>query len=269
LPEIIELGPFMLRGSLLIILLSAAAGFVHLYIKLRQSSLHKSPIGDLILNGIIIVVISWKLGPLVYEPSMLWKEPIKLLMVSGTVDIALFGGVIAAAYWSVRLRKLGLSWYVMLDALSYLLSAAILVYSLLTLQYGLIVVSLIVILVQWIGNFVISEGSASRLTYSILGVGSLLSSIFIPQTVFIFNLSVLQIAAILIALLGAAITPKGEDWIDESLSTYTTFGKELNDMAANRSGDSIEQQKQKNQNKSPQDNPGIDKKLDGPNRPST
>lgn len=259
----------MLRGSLLSVLLSAAAGFVYLYIKLRQGSIHKSPISDLILNGIIIVVISWKLGPLLYEPSMLWKEPIKLLMVSGTADIALFGCVIAAAYWSVRLRKLGLSWYVMLDSLSYLFSAAILVYSLLTLQYGIIAVSIIIIIVQWVGKFDISEGSVSRLTYSILGVGSLLSSIFIPQMVFIFNLSVLQIAAILTALLGVAITPKGEGWIDESLSTYTNFGKELNEMAANRSGDSIEQQKQKNQNKSPQDNPGIDKKLDGPNRPST
>lgn len=40
-------------------------------------------------------------------------------------------------------------------------------------------------------------------------------------------------------------------------------------MAANRGGDSIEQEEQKKQNKSPQDHPGVDKKLDGPNRPST
>jgi len=39
-------------------------------------------------------------------------------------------------------------------------------------------------------------------------------------------------------------------------------------MTPNDSGDSIEQQKQKNQDKSDKQ-PGVDKKLNGPNRPST
>lgn len=216
LPDIVELGPLMIRGSLLILLLSCLAGFVHLYIKLRKSSLQQSPIGDLILNGILIVIMSWKFGSLVYEPSMLWKEPIKLLMVSGTVDIAVFGGVITVAYWSTRLRKLGISWLVMLDALAYLVTGATLLYSLLTPTYGLTVISIACVIFLWSVQFTIGEGSASRYTFIILGLGGLLVSLLTEQPIVAVFLSGDQIVYILIALLGIAISPKEKNWIDES-----------------------------------------------------
>ncbi|TCZ77717.1 hypothetical protein E0485_09555 [Paenibacillus albiflavus] len=227
LQEIIQLGPLMIKSSLLVMLLAAAAGYIHLYLKIRKTSFDKSPISDLILNGMMIVFACWKLGPLIYEPSMLWTDPIKLLMVSGTADIAVLGIIIAIAYWSARLRKLGISWFVMLDAWSYILTAAMFIYGISLQQYGIVAVSILGIIVLWTRKLEIGEGYAARQTFILLGIGGMLASLWTSQTVILFQLSAYQMMAFLLSLIGIAISPKsGQEGIEESKSTHTMSGKE-------------------------------------------
>jgi len=227
LQEIIQLGPLMIKGSLLVMLLAAAAGYIHLYLKIRKTNFYQSPITDLILNGMIIVFACWKLGPLIYEPSMLWTDPIKLLMVPGTADIAVLGVIMAVAYWSVRLRKLEISWFVMLDAWSYILTAAMLTYGITLQQYGTVVVSILGIIVLWTRKLEIGEGYAARQTFILLGVGGMLVSLWTTQPVWLFQLSANQMMAFLLTLIGIAMSPKSSpEGIEDSKSTHTNGGKE-------------------------------------------
>lgn len=276
MPEIVQLGPLMIRGQILILVLACAVGIIHMVIKLRSVSQHKLAMADLLLNAILIIFFSWKLGPLFYEPSLLWTDPLKLLMLPGTTDIAVLGGVVAIAYLSYQLNKKGISWLAWLDAFAYFASGFMLMYGVFTLRIEIMIAGAGGAVSLWIRRYSIGEGRALRTAFIVMGIIGLGGTLFVSQSILVVFLSGEQLLYMVMALFGVSIAVTSEaigKGINEGQMAYTNrqedSQKELEDMQTTPNKDSIEQREQEKQNRSQPDRKGIDKKLDGPNRPST
>lgn len=272
MPEIVQLGPFMIRGQILILVLSCAVGIIHMIVKMRSISEHKQPFADLLLNAILIVFFCWKLGPLFYDPSLLWTDPLKLLMLPGTTDIAVLGGVVAVVYVSYQLNKKEISWLTWLDAFAYFASGFMLMYGLFTLRIEIALAGAVGAVSLWIRRYRFGEGKALRTAFILMGISGLAGSLFVPQSILAVYLSGQQLLYIVMALFGVSIAATSEvtgNGINEGQMVNTNSQKELEDMQTTPNKDSIEQRVQEKENRSQPDRKGIDKKLDGPNRPST
>lgn len=96
--ELLQLGPFALNRQLLALVLAMAAGYAAVRLAFRRSPRRQTPLSDVILNGLIIGFLVWKALPAVRDPSLLWPNPLKALMVPGGFAEAAIGAAAGLAY---------------------------------------------------------------------------------------------------------------------------------------------------------------------------
>jgi peroxiredoxin len=112
--ETITIGPFNLTISLLVWVMSALAGIgVH---RLRVRGREEAQIlGSLLTNSLIIWLICWKLSQFIFDPTVVWHEPLALLYFHGGVRGAWLAGALAVVYLYVAGRKNSITSQTMLD----------------------------------------------------------------------------------------------------------------------------------------------------------
>ncbi|MDU0204975.1 prolipoprotein diacylglyceryl transferase family protein [Paenibacillus sp. MAH-36] len=295
MPDVFQLGPLQLQGKLVAVLLACAVGLWLIRRAARQLSSREEatmtkPIDDIVFAGAIIVLIAWKLGVIVTQPSLLWTSPLKLLMVVGSSTEIMLGLLLAAVYMYVQIRKQRISLYVFLDILATGLTAAVFVYCALVPAYGLpttwpwgisvegtisrfhpfhayVSLLLLPLLIWQIGY----EGRRNRygngilLKYSLMygGAVGMLASFFAAAKPELLYLSMAQLIFLFMLVIGMLLPALA----------HNTGRRELSAMSQNDSKTQIQQEQQNKEREKSQSGAGkegfVDKKLDGPNRPST
>ncbi|MGQ7890809.1 prolipoprotein diacylglyceryl transferase family protein [Paenibacillus sp. WC2504] len=295
MPDVFQLGPLQLQGKLVAVLLACAIGLWLIRRAARQLSSREEatmtkPIDDIVFAGAIIVLIAWKLGVIVTQPSLLWTSPLKLLMVVGSSTEIMLGLLLAAVYMYVQIRKQRISLYVFLDILATGLTAAVFVYCALVPAYGFpttwpwgisvegtishfhpfhayVSLLLLPLLIWQIGY----EGRRNRygsgilLKYSLMygGAAGMLTSFFAAAKPELLYLSMAQLIFLFMIVIGMLLPALA----------HNTGRRELSAMSQNDSKTQIQQEQQNKEREKSQSDAGkegfVDKKLDGPNRPST
>jgi hypothetical protein len=133
--EAIQLGPMLIRTDLLILIASVAVAYGVLTWTVKSTPYAR--LTDHWASGILIVIASWKLGPIVYDPGSLWRAPLLVLLMPGTRSGMWIGIALALAYIAYRLRREKLSYLASSDWLALPATVGILLYHALTISYGL------------------------------------------------------------------------------------------------------------------------------------
>ncbi|MDQ0902498.1 prolipoprotein diacylglyceryl transferase family protein [Paenibacillus sp. V4I7] len=295
MPDVLQIGPFQLQGRLLALLLACALG-LWLIRRVSQRLLNHThtvtakPIEDLIFNGAVIVLLTWKLGVIVTQPSLLWNNPLKLLMVSGSGTEIALGMLIACIYMYYQIRKNRIPLLLVLDVFALGITAAAFLYCVLIPAYGLPTTVpwgigvegtvsrfhpyhayfslLLVPLLIWQHLIELRKkmlGQVVLLKYSLLfgGAAGMLASFFAAAKPTLLYLSSAQLLFLFMLIIGMLLP----------VLTHNTSRKELSELSQNDSKTQVQQEQQnleREKSAKPAGKEGfVDKKLDGPNRPST
>jgi phosphatidylglycerol:prolipoprotein diacylglycerol transferase len=128
--EMLQLGPFVLNRQLAAVFLALVAGYAAAVLAIRRSPWKASTLPDVILNGMVIGFLLWKALPAVRDPSLLWPNPLKALMVPGSSADA---GIAVASGWLYALivsLMRGISLKALADAAACGIAAFLLVHGL-------------------------------------------------------------------------------------------------------------------------------------------
>ncbi|MFC5450736.1 prolipoprotein diacylglyceryl transferase family protein [Paenibacillus aestuarii] len=293
LSDVVQIGHLQLQGRLLALLLATLAAF---WLTKRQVSLsggetNPPPIADILLNGFLIVVVCWKLGVLLTDPTILWTQPAKLLLVSGSAAELAIGIALAVLFIARQKRKHHIPLMRMLDALACGITAAAIVYCALIAEFGgptglpwgigvkgtisrfhpvhAYLALLLLPLLVW-QQFIhprrrLAAGggpSLLRATMVYGGTAGMLVSFFMNESPTIIYLSWDQLVFLCLLVIGMLLPQMA----------HNTGRKELSPMSQNDSKMQEQQEQQNKQHKEFSSAAGkegfVDKKLDGPNRPS-
>lgn len=134
--DILQLGPFVLNKSLLVLIASLVCGWGAIRLRLRVFGEAAAPALELMLNAALIVLLFWKFGHALFAPSLIWQRPMSLLLMSGAAREVGIGLLAATAFIMYRTRKMRLPIRLLLDLLAYGATAALAAYSLLRWRYG-------------------------------------------------------------------------------------------------------------------------------------
>ena len=136
MPEVISLGPFMIRMDWVLLALSGGCGYIVIQWLLKRSEFRERPVLDTLLNTLFITFLIWKFSPVLFTPSLLWTHPLGLLTMSGSLIGLWLGLAVAGWYMHRSLRRMNVSWLFVGDLLSFGFPIILMVYSLLAWQYG-------------------------------------------------------------------------------------------------------------------------------------
>ena|GEM_PF-627161 len=133
MPEVIEIGGLALNGMLLTALIAALAGYGSLRLwTARERTSRSGPWGDLTAVAALIAIAIWKFGVLFREPSLLWEQPLLLLVIVGSGAEAFAGLAAAALFWIWQSRRKGIGLLLALDALTVSAAGGLLIWNLLS-----------------------------------------------------------------------------------------------------------------------------------------
>lgn len=136
MPEVLQAGPLMIRTSWLLLALAAIAGYLLIRWKLNKVGDKGRELPDLIGNAILIILLTWKLSPAIFNPSVLWTNPASLLFVNGSGMGLWLGLGLALVYLEAARRKRGIDRPFLLDTMAYWAGLIAVVYYLFIWQYG-------------------------------------------------------------------------------------------------------------------------------------
>lgn len=102
--SIIPIGPLMIRADMVVFLICAAAGYAALRIRLRLMP-QREWILDTYLSALLIGVVSWKFGMLVFDPIRTFQHPTSLIYMTGGAKGVWLGTSLGLVYVALRWRK--------------------------------------------------------------------------------------------------------------------------------------------------------------------
>jgi hypothetical protein len=234
MPEILNLGPFMIKLDWVLLALSGIAGYMVMSKKLKATDHRNGPLLDQFTNGLLFVFLIWKLSPVIFQPSLLWTSPFSLLTMSGSASGVWLGMIAAALYMERALRKMKIPRMVFLDLLSIGMVTAILVYSLLGWQYGaattlpwgisiedpkfkyhpinvyIFLITLPLLIWQWRTNSSLGAGNMFIRFTTYYAMGLMLVSLFKPKIIVLFGLSAEQLMYLSMMILGFLVTTRNK-----------------------------------------------------------
>lgn len=284
MPEIVELGPLVLRWNLLTWLIAIALGWTVIEWRLRTVSKRYRIVSDLLFNALLIVLLYWKFGIIFDEPEMIWERPIQLLLVTGTGTEVFIGSILGGIYLLYGMLRRQIPFMILFDTLPFGVLVAIAVRSLLLWDgvATIYTVAAAVALLVWLTIRPEEHGAVFRDSLKYGGTVGLAVTLLLtlheaPEVVWLYLTPVqwIFLLASLSGLLWRAAPSDEAVVLQNTAHTKEDFGgKEWDDMERKASQDSREQRVQEQQNREETRNNEsndriVDKKLDGPNRPST
>lgn len=114
-----QIGPFHVNWVLATFFIAAAAAYFAVAIRLRLAGLEREPYLTIFFNGFVLGVAGWKFAPVLTGPDLLWKAPLKLIMMPGGSFGALLGGSAALLYVLVRSLRAGVSLPLLADLAAF------------------------------------------------------------------------------------------------------------------------------------------------------
>lgn len=117
--ELLHLGPFVLHRQLAAAIVGALAGYGAVVLAARRTKWRSAPLADVILNGLVIGFFVWKGLPAMRDPSLIWPNPLKALMVSGSAADAGLAAAIGLLYVAAASLVRGITLRALADALAF------------------------------------------------------------------------------------------------------------------------------------------------------
>jgi hypothetical protein len=240
LPDILQLGPFMIRMDWLILAISGIVGLMLMQWKLKHANLADRLVLDPLINAVIIIIIIWKMSPILLSPTLLQSNPMLWLTMPGVTVGWWLGLVAAGIYLYVNWIKKGASWRLVGDLLMIGIVSAGLTFSLFVWQYGSptslpwgisiqnpefkyhpvnvyrFLVSFPMMLWLLRNGQLLGSGKWLSITLTYYGMGLMVVSFFNNKTNFVFGLSIEQIVYLAAMSLGVGLSV---------LLTKQTYGK--------------------------------------------
>jgi len=138
-PEIMQIGSFMIQTKVLILIVSIIFAYYVVRWKLGRVQIPDEisrKLLDKMINAVILAIFVWKFTPLLQEPSLLWTRPLSLLAYTGgTLGLAL-GITAGLLYTAVALWRSRSLFPIVLDALAYGVLIAWSLYRVAFWEYG-------------------------------------------------------------------------------------------------------------------------------------
>ncbi|MCY9659428.1 prolipoprotein diacylglyceryl transferase [Paenibacillus chondroitinus] len=229
MPEILQLGPFMLKYNWLLWAIAAVVGYSVMRYRVKKAEEVDKSVLEVLSTALLIAIITWKLSPLLLSTEI-WGNPLSVLFVSGSDQGAIIGFTSAVIYTGIKCWKKGSLAWQLPDLLSYGITVMVIVYNMLSWQYGsltalpwgisimdpnhkyhpvnvyLILVSLPIIIWLW-RRSVSSIGSGELFAnfLSFFGIGLLAVSFFENQTMSVFVMSWKQLFYLVMVLCGIVL----------------------------------------------------------------
>lgn len=141
MPQMISLGPISLDGHLLVYALAIIAGYWamklrFIYERDDEVTVEMQSIMDVTLTAVNIVALFWKFGTVLFKPSLLWENPMRILLMRGTMLHTSLGIAVALIYAMFKLKRLNVRFMRFADGVSYGVLTGFIVHALLIKQYG-------------------------------------------------------------------------------------------------------------------------------------
>jgi prolipoprotein diacylglyceryltransferase len=229
MPEILQLGPIMLKYSWLLWAIAAVTGYRVMIYRLKKAEQVDKSVLEVLSTALLIAIISWKLSPLLLSTD-LWKNPLSVLFVSGSDQGAIIGFTFGVIYTGIKCWKKGSLAWQLPDLLSYGITVMAIVYNMLSWQYGsltalpwgisimdpnhkyhpinvyLILVYLPIMIWLWRrSSSSIGSGELFASFLSFFGIGLLVVSFFENQTMSVFLMSWKQLFYLVMVLCGIVL----------------------------------------------------------------
>lgn len=233
MPEVMNLGPFLIQVSWLLIAAGALMGYQIMKQLLKRTDYNSEKVLDIVVSSLLITALVWKLGPILTNPSLVWNNPSSLLFVTGSTKHMLVGAVIAGGYIYYKMKKANVPLSVLLDVLPYGWLAVLLIYNLFTWQFGfrttmpwgISIASpemkyhpvnyytagmlILIYIGLWRKAFRIGERQIFRYFLMLYGAGQMLVSYYQPQTVEYLGVSGSQLFYLALIVIGGLTTLNG------------------------------------------------------------
>lgn len=230
LGDVLQFGPFMVRTDWFVLAVSGIAGYAVMVWKWKRSDVRDHPVLEPLINALLIVIMVWKISPILFSPSLLGENPLIWLMLPGTSAGWWLGLAVAAVYAYRSWRKINAPLPFVGDLLSLGAVAMIAVHSLLGWQYGSIttvpwgisinnpefnyhpvnvyrlLVALPMLLWMWRSGRLLGTGKWLSNTLTYFGIGMMVLTFFKTKTGLGLGFSGEQLVLLLCMLLGLGLT---------------------------------------------------------------
>ncbi|GIO29353.1 MULTISPECIES: hypothetical protein [Paenibacillus] len=107
--QVVMIGPFMLKLSLLMLAAAAAAGYaVPFFLTKRLEPDRRKPLMDDLVTALLIGILVWKFSVIVFDPHSVIRSPRSLLYFTGGTEGLILGAIIGAmipVYKCLKYRK--------------------------------------------------------------------------------------------------------------------------------------------------------------------
>lgn len=211
--EVWRVGPLMIQSNLMVLLIGSVIGYLIMKWRLTTTAYYQSNILDVLTNSLLILILIWRFGYLLFNPSIIWNEPGLILAASGS-DRELWTGIIVSSIYVIwQIKKANIHYYVVLDLLPYGVLTVLIINSTINWQYGLptrlpwgisianpnfkyhpihlymILLSAPLLIALWRKSKEIGQGKIFRTFSIVFGIGMMLVSLFKPQSPYLLGLS--------------------------------------------------------------------------------
>lgn len=136
MPNDFHVGPFNLQWSMLswIVCILAGYGFISFY--LRGNKARREDITSVIGTGLLVFLLVWKFGVILSDFSILWKHPLGLFMYSGGQQEMYFGCIVAVIVVFYSMRNRNFSIQVLGDLIPMGMLSSVMAYQLMGWRFG-------------------------------------------------------------------------------------------------------------------------------------
>lgn len=189
-------------------------------------NMNKQITTDIVLGTIIIYVVFWKFGDLLFNPSVLWTSPLSILYLNGSDKSTIIAIVFSVLYFIYKIKKHKISLYPTLDLLPFGFLPFFLVYNMAVPLYGyktslpwgisisnseikyqpinyyLVITIICLVIFLSRKKSVVNTGFFFSRTVMILGASNLLFTFLAPVDLNIIGLSYRQLISIILVLIG-------------------------------------------------------------------
>jgi prolipoprotein diacylglyceryltransferase len=229
MPEVLNIGPFLVKWEWLVIAIAIFIGYKVMLFKLRQEVNSANKIGDIYFNAVLIVVMSWKFTPALLNPSILFDNWLNLLYVTGTTKHILIGIGGAIIFLIFQSTKYKISIWVIIDAFPFGFLPLMIIFHAFVLEYGLqtdiiwgisaesqdfnyhpvnfykLILSLLLFVWIWRSKFKVGTGLSFSYFVVLYGLMSIIVSFFQSQLIAFGGLSIAQLQSIIVVLIGLLV----------------------------------------------------------------
>jgi hypothetical protein len=226
LPDVLQFGPFILKTDWLIVGLGGIIGYTLMKRVLKRSVYDEGKVLEIYISALMIVALTWKFSPFIFNPSLLWENPQTILFLTGSSLHMWIGIAAALGYIYFQMKKSNIPFFVMLNVLPIGYLVLLIVYNFLKRDYGnptilpwgislgdagykyhpINVYQVIVLLPAFMWLWKKSSNIDQRIIFShflsLYGAGQMMVSFFKPQTEYGLGLSLEQMIYLGLLIVG-------------------------------------------------------------------